>query len=171
MTRAAAHVACMAVLHSCERCMEFLLLQHVAFKKGRCACVGCVALSRRTARAHVPRSQIQPFVSLIILWAIAEAIGRLKACDVSQAVAPARRAEVKAADSLMLDSRALVKKLDISAEDGLLHVTKLDVRLAMFLVKKRVQGDRNFKSVAEIAQALCGPPFCCPSSSSYHARL
>ena len=42
---------------------------------------------------------------------------------------------------------------------------------AKFLVKKRVQGDRNFKSVAEIAQALCGPPFCCPSSSSYHARL
>lgn len=87
------------------------------------------------------------------IWAIAEAIGRLKACDVSQAVAPARRAEVKAADSLMSDSRALVKKLDISAEDGLLKVTKLDVRLAMFLVKKRVQGDRNFKSVAEIAQA------------------
>ena len=105
------------------------------------------------------------------IWAIAEAIGRLKASDLSLAVAPARRAEVKAADSLMSDSRALVKKLDMSAEDGLLNVTKLDVRLAMFLVKKRVQGDRNFKSVAEIAQALCGPPFCCPSSSSYHARL
>ena len=98
-------------------------------------------------------------------------MGGFKACDVSQAVAPARRAEVKAADSLMLDSRALVKKLDILAVDGLLHVTKLGVRLAMFLEKKRVQGDKNFKSVAEIAQALCDPPFCCPSSSSYHARL
>ena len=119
----------------------------------------------------MPRSQIPPFVALIIPWAVAEAIGRLKASDVNIAVAPARRAEVKAADSLMLDSRALVEKLDMSAEDGLLNVTKLDVRLAMFLVKKRVQGDKNFKSVAEIAQALCGPPFCCPSSSSYHARL
>ena len=73
------------------------------------------------------------------------------------ATAPARRAEVKAADGLMLDSRALVKQLDISVEDGFRHVTQLDVRLAMFLVKKRVRGDKNFRSVAEIAQALCDP--------------
>ena len=89
------------------------------------------------------------------------------------AVAATRRADVKAADSLMMDARArvLVKKIDISAEDGFKRVTRLDVRLAMFLVKKRAPGDANFRSVAEIAQALCGPPFCCPSSSSYHARL
>ena len=73
------------------------------------------------------------------------------------ATAPARRAEVKAADGLMFDSRALVKQLDISVEDGFRHVTQLDVRLAMFLVKKRVRGDKNFRSVAEIAQALCDP--------------
>ena len=65
-----------------------------------------------------------------------------------------RRADVSAAENLMADSRVLVKRLDISDEDGFRHVTRLDVRCAMFMVKKRAEGDRNFRSVAEIAQAL-----------------
>ena len=57
-----------------------------------------------------------------------------------------------AADNLMADARSLVKRLDIGAEQGFLHITKLDVRCAMYLVKKRAPGDRAFGCVADIAQ-------------------
>ena len=144
----------------CERCVLFLLfLCDVFVVAALCDVFVVVWLSRRlvSARPYMSPDQIQPLVSLIIPRAVAEAIGRLKASDVNVALAAGRRADVKAADSLMLDARVLAKKLDISAEDGFKHVTRLDVRLAMFLVKKRAPGDVSFRSVAEIAQALRDP--------------
>ena len=86
----------------------------------------------------------------------AAAIGRLKPSDLQHAARAESRESVVAADNLMADARKLIKQLDISYEEGFRHVTRMDVRLALFLVRKAPEGEDRCKSVSEIAQALLG---------------
>ena len=86
----------------------------------------------------------------------AAAVGRLKPSDLQQATKASMRASVVAVDNLMADARKLLRQLDMSYEDGFRHATRMDVRLALFLVHKAPDGEDRYKSVSDIAQALRG---------------
>lgn len=125
------------------------------------------ALQRIAFECRIALRRVLPFVVVgsLDIWSLsssspalstAAAIGRLKPSDLQHAARAESRESVVAADNLMADARKLIKQLDISYEEGFRHVTRMDVRLALFLVRKAPEGEDRCKSVSEIAQALLG---------------
>ena len=70
----------------------------------------------------------------------------------SQLATTANRTNVCKAEKLMTSARALVAKLQIGAADSAKCIGKLDVRLAMHLMKMHKQMDKPFNDIDHIGQ-------------------
>ena len=59
---------------------------------------------------------------------------------------------MKEAERLMEDARKLTAGLQLPEEESFMKVSKMDVRLALFLTNRQSESDKKYKSIAHIAE-------------------